>query len=150
MFRAMGGLVLALALGSAAMAGGITWMPVAYSALISTSDVIVVGRIDTVDDTAHEDGWTACGSVVVTEVLKGTVPPGGLKIDYPSARPAAFSGAEATPSPAEVVYEKGQTGIWFLSRDPGGTHYTAAHPARFKPMPFLARVKSELASSAAQ
>lgn len=142
--------VIALVLATAVHSGGITWMPVAYDKLIETSELIVVGRIETVADTAHEDGWTACGTLNVTEVLKGTPPADGVHLDYPSNHPAAFGGAEAEPAPAEVVYEKGQTGIWFLFREQGQVHYTAAHPARFKPMPFLSRIKSEIAKAAAR
>lgn len=149
MFRAIGRLVLTLALCGAVRAEGITWMPVSYAALIQGSDLIVVGKLAATADTAHDDGWTACGTMVVAEVLKGSPPAGGVHLDYPSARPEAYGGAEAAPAPAEVVFEKGQQGIWFLSRPAGQTHYTAAHPARFKPLPFLARVKSEIARAGA-
>lgn len=141
------GVALVLAFAGAVRAEGIAWMPVSYAALVADSDLIVVGKIARAADTAHDEGWTACGRITVAQTLKGTVPAEGVQIDYPSRRPAAYDGEEVAAAPAEVIFEEGQEGIWFLKRDPSEPHYTAAHPSRFKPLPFLARVKAEIAKT---
>ena len=146
MFRQLAGAVaLWIAVAGGARAEGISWRPVAYPDLIAGSDLIVVGKIATMAETAHDDGWTTCATMQVAEVLKGQVPADGVKLDFPSRHPEAYNGSEVVPAPAEVTFEKDQEGIWFLKVDPADGHFTAAHPARFKPMPFLKRIKDEIA-----
>lgn len=146
MFRTIGCAVLITMLAGAAHAEGIAWMPVSYPSLIAGSDLIVVGKITAQAEAAHDDGWTACDTITVSEVLKGQVPADGLHLDHPSRHPEAYGGAEADPAPGEVPYEKGQEGVWFLHQE-ANHHYSAAHPARFKPLPLLSRIKNEIAKA---
>jgi hypothetical protein len=143
-------MVLAVAAAQAAPAAPrATWMPVAYRDLIADSDLIVAGKIAAVDGSVHDGGWWDCARISVAETLKGAVPPGGVRLDYPARRPAALGGEEPPPAPTAVIYEDGQEGIWFLKRDATTGHFVAGHPARFRPMPLRARVRSEVARAAA-
>jgi hypothetical protein len=138
--------VLLVVAGSAG-AQGIAWMPASYQSLIADSDLIVVGKVGTPSDSAHDEGWTACGQITVSQTLKGVVPHQGVKVDYPSRRPAAYGGSEIEALPGEVIFEQGQEGIWFLKKNTATNHYVASHPGRFKPLPFLNRVKAEIAKA---
>jgi hypothetical protein len=133
----------------------VLWMPLSYADLISDSDVIVVGKISQVARGVHCEGGFNCSRIAVQEVLKGTPPADGIRLDYPCRNPVVLEG-ETPPqaSPTDVFFEEGQEGIWFLkqssdSKNTSGGHFLANHPGRFRPVLFVARVRDEIRKAAA-
>ena len=87
--------------------------------LVQSSDAIVIG-------TFHGHGKTRDGTRVgilrVSQSLQGADAGDELYLQVPQP--------DAPISSSTILFEKGQSGLWFLQRVDGGL-FTASHPQRF-------------------
>jgi hypothetical protein len=126
---------LALALAAGVLAAGFPgslhamFAPLSDRELIEGSSLIVqaefVGQAQV--DLGPSAGSQWLGVLVVRETLKGVVADKIVLIAVPS--PAG------PRSSSDILYQPGQTGLWFLHARPGGTSgiLVADHPQRFVP-----------------
>jgi len=140
---------LMIAWSATAASAEVLWMPIGYPELIADSDLIVVGKISQIARGVHDEGTFNCSRIQVSEVLKGQVPGGGIRLDYPCRNPTVLEGEVAPPpSPTDIFLEEGQEGVWFLKAQEQGDHFMVNHPGRFKPVLFVSRVKQEIRKAA--
>jgi len=106
-----------------------SWTRLTDAELIAQSDLIALGEI------VEESSVTPPGSNIplwagtlrLEEVWKGPSKPDTVHLVLPSPRGPRKSD--------DIVYRKGQRGLWFLRSHQGGTgdFYLADHPQRFIP-----------------
>lgn len=109
---------------------------------VATADLVVVGSLrdimegETFDESWSTDYWKYridTGKLEVAQVLKGTVPDGGVTLAFHTfVQPEAPSLGSRTvlvawpPSDGPAQYEAGDTGIWLLHKDKTEPYFWAS------------------------
>ena len=105
------------------------WVQMSDAELVQRSDLIVQGTWLGQSEVAFSPGpgRLNLGVVAITEVLKGPSASTLVLIVVP--------GSDAPRSSTDIVYRKGDQGLWLLRARPGGNSglYLADHPQRFVP-----------------
>lgn len=102
------------------------WAPLSDEELVRSSDLIVVGEWQGQSAfSATGSGDIEIGVVLVSETLKGKGPGFAL---------VALPSSSAPRSSSDLVYRRGDRGLWLLKLQPGSKGlYLADHPQRFVP-----------------
>jgi hypothetical protein len=108
--------------------------PVDDEKLISTSDIIVVGKITEIREGGSRRNSKSFALIEVTEVLKSKKRMKQVRLTFPS-RNRRFR--ETT----EIYYSKDQEGIWFLRKAKIRNYYFARHYNSFQPLSELEKVR---------
>ncbi|MBI2192456.1 MAG: hypothetical protein HYU36_10785 [Planctomycetes bacterium] len=132
------------------------WADIPMETLLQKADLVVMGEIVRVEggidrQCGDSNRYYAVGLIQVTETLKGKKTE-EVKLIWPATRPAAKPAAAAPASAAEgqeakrvaapvarltitsemvstdIVYQKGQKGLWILKRDKDSDAYWADYP----------------------
>lgn len=141
-------LLAALALAAAAGAAPVLWRPVSMEELVTTSDLVVVGRIVAVAPGAPGPDAVDTATLAIERTLHGAAPDDTVPLAFPGkARGTLRADGSLEPDrdPSYVRFELDQDGVFFLRRRSDGS-FAANHPARFKPRFFLAEVTAFLAA----
>lgn len=103
------------------------WAQMSDDELVASSDLIVVGEWLGQTQVALDAGQRAqgIGVIAVSETLKGSAATGFALVQQPASATLRSS--------TDIVFERGQKGLWLLRAKPGGAQaiYLADHPQRF-------------------
>ena len=123
------GLLLVCGLGQSAF--GITYLAISLDQAVQGSEVIVVGRVESL--AAAKDlgkGFKfSLARVRVAKVLKNTSTEAPIGIGDEVSIQVWADGAWG-----KVPYTKGKEGVWLLRRVPDKTIFVALHPMKFQPL----------------
>jgi len=124
-----------------------TWMPMTDEQLITGSDLIVVGKVVWVENGQVSTASKDRASILVQQVLKGD----SSVIMAPLAFPGQNRGYltwtgdfHSTRTNADIFFDIDQEGVWFLKYQQATGDYVIDHPARFKPLFFLEKIRQTL------
>ncbi len=136
-FRSGLGLLLGLLLIGATDPVNAMWAKMSDEELVTRSDVILVGTITTLGP--HMEPRFDVATIQVEQVLMGNKDLSEVFLLVP-ARDRNIK------SSTDLLYAKGQRGLWFLQQQPGtrGEFYLADHPQRLQPTEQAERVKEFL------
>lgn len=122
--RALGALALAAVLPRESLA---MWAQMSDAELVQHSDLVVIGEWVGQSSVTlpGEAGPLELGGIAVAEVLKG---PAGQTLAL-----VVTTRADTPRSSTDLIYRRGDRGLWLLRRQPGGRAglYLADHPQRF-------------------
>lgn len=108
------------------------WAQMSDEELLARSDLVVMGEWVGQSEALTLGGAlrVELGAIAIAEVLKGQKGPDGPTVALVRVAPSA-----ALASSSDLIYRRGQHGLWLLRLDPGGSTgiYLADHPQRFVP-----------------
>lgn len=116
--------------------------PVDNDKLISTSDIIVVGKITKVKEGGSRRNSKSFAVIEVTEVLKGKRRTKQVRLAFPSRN-------RRLRETTEIYYSEGQEGIWFLQKAKMRNYYFARHLNSLQPIGELEKVRVLLGKGSA-
>ena len=125
-------IVVMLAVASFAKSGIIK---VSDEELVELSDLIVVGKITRITGGGFSAKGKEIATITVVEVIKGEKGLKKVKFAFPSRK-------RSRKTSADLFYEKGQEGIWFLRKPKKGKYHLADYPGCLQPVEKLDDIRA--------
>jgi hypothetical protein len=137
--------LIVTALMFAAMPVAACWMGASLPGRVSSADIIVIGRIASVEvASTGADYDYDVAHLIIERFVKGddvlqktSGREGRIRLRFPSVN-------NRVRLSTDIKYKKDQSGIWLLDRE--GGHYTAHHPFALVPTSKLREIQSLLKS----
>lgn len=111
-----------------------SWADVPMEQLLEKADLVVAGEITRLDKEitvkiGDHERRLAVGVITVKETLKGPSQK-EVRLVWPQATPAG--GGLVIMSSTDLTYQKGQAGVWILTKDKKENYYWADYPKDFQ------------------
>ena len=138
-------LTIIVCLGLTATIHAKKWKAMSYEELISTSELIVAGKVIWINNEPVSTNSKDEATIMVNKVLKGKAENNMVGLVYPGVNKGyqTYDGKfQSVRTHDEVFFDIEQEGVWFLKSK--GKKFCIDHPARFKPLFFLPKIQEVL------
>lgn len=131
---------LLLVLACFAQPAAACWEDVPIEKILEGADLVVVGKITDIPSVIVRNKRDySLATLTVRETLKGKVDGNSVKLTFPD---------KATIS-TDIIYRKGQDGVWILNKDKTTGHYMATYPKDYQKLDELPKIRPILNLQAA-